>query len=145
MFVLLLLLVGDRLFDPSYQRVDLIELNHKYGENGQHVFDQVIFWERHPGSGKYRVLDWRMVEDAIYFSRRPKLDQSGSMYAVTWSEGGDYFDVRSRIFRESWTQTDPEVLDKKVWPDSCRAKLQTKYGRQKAQETLDKDEENQDR
>jgi len=58
---------------PLSQSVDLIELNHKYAKEGKHTFSQVIFYERVPATGKYRVRDWVLVETQESLDRIPVL------------------------------------------------------------------------
>ena len=62
--------------------VDLIELNHFYDRQGKHVYDQVIFYERHPGNGKYHVRAWCLVEDRESLNRRPLRDEVSNLYRV---------------------------------------------------------------
>ena len=97
------------------RRVDLIELNHFYGQGGDHVFDQVIFWERAPGTGKYRVQDWVLVEDQDVFHRRPRSYVPG-VHTVAWFVNGKLLVVTSPLLKESWTQIDPERRDQEKWP-----------------------------
>ena len=97
------------------RRVDLIELNHFYAQGGDHVFDQVIFWERAPGTGKYRVQDWVLVEDQDVFHRRPRSYVPG-VHTVAWFVNGKLLVVTSPLLKESWTQIDPERRDQEKWP-----------------------------
>lgn len=97
------------------RRVDLIELNHFHGEKGSHVYDQVIFWERIPATGKYRVQDWCLVEDQDVFHRRPRSYTPG-VHTVAWFVNGKLLVVTSPLLKESWTQKDPEREDGKKWP-----------------------------
>jgi hypothetical protein len=103
------------------QSVDLVELNHKYGPNGSHTFSQVIFWERVPENGKYRVRDWVLVETQETLNRIPIL-QNG-VYETCFIRDGIYYHVRSNLFRESWTMHDPEALDAMKWPKDQRRPL----------------------
>ena len=45
------------------EHVALIELNHFYDQTGRHVYDQVIFYERAPETGRFQVRAWCLVED----------------------------------------------------------------------------------
>ena len=40
--------------------VDLIELNHVYNSEGQHVLSQLIFWEHNDRSATEHVIAWRL-------------------------------------------------------------------------------------
>ena len=97
------------------RRVDLIELNHYHDTQGIHVYDQIIFWERIPGNGKYRVQDWVLVEDQDTFHRRPRSYTPG-VHTVAWLVNGKLLVVTSPLLKESWTQHDPERRDQAKWP-----------------------------
>ncbi len=97
------------------RNVDLLELNHYHDAKGVHVYDQVIFWERIPGNGKYRVQDWVLVEDQDYFNRRPRTRTPG-VYEVIWHVNGKLLVITSPMLKESWTQVDPERRDQLKWP-----------------------------
>jgi hypothetical protein len=107
------------------EQTDLIELNHFYDLRGVHIYDQVIFWERHPGSGRYQVRAWILVEDRESLNRRPIKDVASSRWSCT------YFDtealvlrrIHSPLFRESWTQIDPERENKKLLDERLRKLL----------------------
>lgn len=106
---------------PITQSTDMVELNHKYSEQGNHTFSQVIFWERIPATGKYRVRDWVLVEMQESLNRIP-IRRNG-VWETAFVRDGIYYDVRSNLFRESWTQTDPEIEDAKKWPKDQRRPL----------------------
>lgn len=105
--------------------VDLIELNHFYDRQGKHVYDQVIFYERHPGNGKYHVRAWCLVEDRESLNRRPLRDEVSNLYRVDWLDNDQQVrrSIRSRLFRESWTHTDPERTDKRQLDERMRLHL----------------------
>lgn len=105
--------------------VDLIELNHFYDRQGKHVYDQVIFYERHPGNGKYHVRAWCLVEDRESLNRRPVKDAVSDLYRVEWLDSDQQVlrSIRSRLFRESWTHTDPERTDKRQLDERMRLHL----------------------
>jgi hypothetical protein len=121
--VFLALLLGSGSFHalPIREHVDLIELNHKHDERGCHTFSQVIFWERSVANGKYRVRDWVMVDDRESLCSVPS--KQGGIYVSTFVRNGIFYSVRSLLFRESWTQTDPEIEDSKKNPKHLRRLL----------------------
>lgn len=125
MVVLLLLIVlSDIRFvfrEPVHEHADLIEMNHKYHETGNHGFTQIIFWERHPGNGKYRVRDWFLVDDREQLCGIP-MKRSG-IYESHFIKEGYYYIVRSPLCRESWTMHDPEVKDADKHPKNLRRLL----------------------
>lgn len=87
--------------------VDLIELNHCYNDNGEKVFDQVIFWEWHKPSCSHRIIAWRFAE-GLHLIRHTRRG-----YQALWFTGGRLRRVRAPCYRETWTQYDPEVHDRK--------------------------------
>lgn len=125
-----MLLVGNPFRSNVLEETtSLIELNHQYDLKGAAVFDQIIFWERLPETGKYRVRAWTLTD---YDNKEKRLaldiNKSDHIYTVT------YFDVdekanrkiTSRLFRESWTQKDPEREDKKLYDEKTRVGLRKK-------------------
>ncbi len=99
-------------------RVDLIELNHHYDACGNHSFDQLIFWEIDPATERFRVRAWKMQNDV---DAHP-LEVNGT-YQIRITNNGSTTLVQSRMFRESWTQIDPERNDKKRHSESDRIEL----------------------
>jgi hypothetical protein len=113
--------IGSPILPPIGECVDLIELNHKYAPDGKHTFSQVIFYERLPYNGKYRVRDWVLVDDRESLNAIP-IEQNG-VYVSTFVRSGNLYIVRSRMRRESWTQTDPEIEDARIYPKNTRRPL----------------------
>ncbi len=113
---------GDSLI---MERVDLIELNHFYDRQGKHVYDQVIFFERAPDSGRFVVRAWCLVEDRETLSRRPERDLVHGTVQVDWfdSEQKVLRHLTSNLFRESWTQIDPERANKRWLEERNRTSL----------------------
>ncbi len=109
----------------AVEYVDLIELNNFYDQNGKHVYSQVIFYERTPTTGKFQVRAWCMVDESLLLNRRPIKNEATGIYSVDWfdSDGKVSRKTTSRLYRESWSQIDPEVLNKKHHPAELRIKL----------------------
>lgn len=105
--------------------VDLIELNHFYDHQGRHVYDQVIFYEQAPESGRFLVRAWCLVEDRDHQSRRPVKDANSQRYRVSWYDSDQHIHrkIVSQIYRESWTQVDPERANKKIHDEHSRTSL----------------------
>lgn len=105
--------------------VDLIELNHFFDQQGRLVYDQVVFYERAPETGRFQVRAWCLVEDREYLNRRPVKNQETELYQVDWFDTDQRLlrKITSRLYRESWTQVDPERSDKKFHDERLRISL----------------------
>lgn len=108
----------------AFEQVDAIELNHFFDPRGQLVYDQVIFFERTPTTGRFQVRAWCLVDDRETMNRRPLLNDNG-LYECFAVDSNEQLTRRivSRVFRESWSQVDPEREDKKRFPESLRIEL----------------------
>ncbi len=113
-----------RLESDASEYVDCLELNHFYGAKGEHVFDQVIFYAIDPATRKLQVRGWCIVEDRDVLNRRP-VKSAGGIYRVDWIETNNRVNrtITSRMYRESWTQIDPERENKTVLPEGLRIGL----------------------
>jgi len=125
---------GHRIIE---EQVDMIELNHFFDPQGRHVYDQVIFYHVAPETGKFRVRAWCLIEDRESLSRRPLRDPHTSTARVEWYDENQKIVRRltSKLFRESWTQVDPERSDKVQLEEKlrlsladCPSKTQPSYG-----------------
>ena len=105
--------------------VDLIELNHFYDQQGRLVYDQVIFYERPPETGRFQVRAWCLVEDREDLNRRPIKNYQTQLYQVDWYDTDQRIlrKVTSRLYRESWTQVDPERANKKLHDERLRISM----------------------
>jgi hypothetical protein len=101
-------------------RVDLCELNHFYNEHGQLVFDQLIFYDWCPVAGRFQVRAWRMVKSPW---QSPQRDWHRDGWWVLWIDGDRLRVVHADAFRETWTQYDPEVVERDHLPPSLRKGL----------------------
>jgi len=104
--------------------VDLIELNHFHDHRGRLVYDQVIFYERTPTTGRFQVRSWCLANDEQP-NRRPVKNETSGLYQVDWFDTDQQTlrKITSRLYRESWSQVDPERENKKVHPDGLRVGL----------------------
>jgi hypothetical protein len=108
--------------DVSRDRVDLVEVNHFYDDAGRHVFDQVIFYDWSPLDCRHVVRAWRMVKNPAQLPKRNWIDDT---YTATWNDGDVLREVRAGSMRESWTQYDPELLERDYLPKEKRRELRT--------------------
>ena len=102
------------------ERVDLIELNHFFDENGRHVFDQVIFYQWSTTHNRYHVQAWRLVKDP---AQLPKQTWKPAGHRCVWYDEGMLRSVFAEAFRETWTQIDPERSNRQLLPQDQRTGL----------------------
>jgi hypothetical protein len=103
----------------AQEYVDMIEINHFYDCRGCHVYDQVIFWRQNPATLRYQVASWILCDEQTKYPVR----LADGLIHCRWQDGKQLRDVRSRMVRESWTQTDPERQDQRKLPELDRCGL----------------------
>jgi hypothetical protein len=106
--------------DITVDRVDLIEVNHYYDEQGRHVFDQTIFYDWSAEQSRYNVRAFRMLKSP---GQMPHRDWRGGGYVAIWHDGSVLRKVEASTFRESWTQYDPELVERDYLPKDQRREL----------------------
>jgi hypothetical protein len=94
-----------------------MELNAFFDCKGRLCFEQVIFWDFSRTNGCPEVRAWRMVCDNDLHNRRPVKSEATGLWVSEWTEQGKRYRIVSRQYRESFSQIDPEVLDRKKLPD----------------------------
>jgi hypothetical protein len=104
------------------ESVDLIELNHFYDEHGRLVFDQVIFYDWSASEARYNVRAWRLVKNP---AQLPQRDWAAGGYTAMWHDGEQIRHLRSKSIRETWTQYDPELVEREYLPKERRKELRT--------------------
>lgn len=104
----------------AQDRVDVVELNHFYDENGRLVFDQVIFWEWCRDSERFQIVAWRLLKTP---TQVPLRDWQRGGYVTIWMDASRLRYVRGTAFRESWSQVDPELLERQYKPTGERKEL----------------------
>ncbi len=90
--------------------VDIIELNHVYDGDGQLVLRQLIFWEWRPQAARHHVVAWRLWKVG---EPRPLRDWPRGGYTLLFHDGQILRCVRAEVFRETWTQFDREISDRR--------------------------------
>jgi len=103
-------------------QVDLIEVNHYHDEHGKLVFDQIIFYDWSPHDSRYHVRAWRLLKRPAQLPRRNWRD--GGFTAV-WRDGEVLRMVRAKAVRETWTQHDPELVERNYLPKDQRRELRS--------------------
>ena len=101
-------------------RVDLVELNHFYDDQGRLVFDQLIFYEWSSDDARYQVRAWRLVKNG---AQLPQRNLQGKGYDCLWQDGDALLQVHTSALRESWTQYDPELIEREYLPKDRRREL----------------------
>ncbi|MEX2173830.1 MAG: hypothetical protein WD872_05670 [Pirellulaceae bacterium] len=106
--------------DVAREQVDLIEVNHFYDEQGRLVFDQVIFYDWAPEQSRHMVRAWRLVKNP---AQLPERDWREGGYQAVWQDGEVLRQVHARSMRETWTQYDPELVEREYLPKERRKEL----------------------
>ena len=107
----------------SEERVDLIEINHFHDDQGRPVFDQIIFYDWSPADQRYQIRDWRLLKNA---NQVPLRSTSDGDYVAVWNDFKSRDALRktqAKLVRESWTQYDPELVEREFLPEGKRRKL----------------------
>lgn len=116
-------------------RCDLIELNHFYDAKGAYIYDQVIFWKLDVPTGKFHVSSWCLADRNMVYDI-PEKTASGWIVRHL-NQKGKRINIKAPMFRESWTQIDPEREDKKFLREDLRIDILNSYPRMKIPETLE--------
>lgn len=111
--------------DPSDKsvlrdRVDLMEVNHFYDERGKLVFNQIIYYDWSDERCRYMVRDWKLLKTS---SQVPVKDWQTDEYVAVWFDGDLLRVVRCPLLHETWTQYDPELVEREFLPKDRRALL----------------------
>jgi hypothetical protein len=102
------------------QRVDLIELNHFVDEEGREVFRQVIFYDWSAAHRRFHVRAWRLIKQE---SQLPQRRWNPARYECTWHDDALLREVWAPQMRETWTQQDPERVNRALLPEDQRVPL----------------------
>jgi len=103
--------------------VDLVEVNHYHDAKGQHVFDQLIFYDWSSQKRRFQVRAWRLIKSESQFPRR---DHRSGTWLVRWHDDGVMREVTASSQRETWTQYDPELAERANLPQDQRLDLSTR-------------------
>ena len=115
-------------FDADRKLVDFVQgrvdkLNHFYDDLGRHAYDQVIFYEWSPDYRRFHVIAWCLVENDT--SRIPIREAGSRDYVTRWYDRDSKIqrEVRSKLYRETWSQVDPERANKRLIEEKYRVSL----------------------
>ena len=106
--------------DIAVETVDLIEVNHFYDEQGRLVFDQCLFYDWSSADGRHMLRAWRLVKNP---SQLPQRDWEHGGHTAIWQDGAVLRKVRAGSLRESFTQYDPELVERGFLPKELRRDL----------------------
>lgn len=106
--------------DIVRQRVDMIELNHFVDDDGREVFRQVIFYDWSKVHRRFHVRAWRLIK---HDSQVPQRRWKPPIYQCTWHDDGLLRQVWAPQLRETWTQQDPERVNRALLPEDQRIPL----------------------
>jgi hypothetical protein len=102
------------------EQVDLIELNHFIDDEGREVFRQLVFYDWSEFEKRFHVRAWRLIKCEQQLPRRFWKPQR---YECRWHDDGVSKTVSARQLRETWTQQDPERVNRKFLPEDQRVPL----------------------
>lgn len=105
--------------------VDLVEINHFYDENGRHVFDQLIFYDWSAEESRFQVRAWRLLKTP---SQIPQRNWKRGEFESVWHDGEVLRKIHAASFRETWTQYDPELVERAALPREQRRELHRPRG-----------------
>ncbi|MEM6470341.1 MAG: hypothetical protein AAF802_12365 [Planctomycetota bacterium] len=100
--------------------VDLVEYNHFLDDNGREVFRQVVFFDWSPERHQFEVRAWRLIKHP---SQVPAKDFRSDTYVTRWQDKTVERVVHAESLRETWSQRDPERVNREIIPESQREPL----------------------
>ena len=96
-------------------RVDLIERNHVIClQTGTERLEQVIYWRWDERTNGRRVVAWRM------FRGPSRVVRIGDEIRESWEDGPVRREIWARRYVETWTDVDPELIDRERLPVDLR-------------------------
>lgn len=107
-FMLLLLLT--LVFFPT-EKADLFEINRLYSDTCEPSLIQVIVWDWHEPSHKYRCQGWISLDNPTKYPRRTI---NGWRLLINNKE------VEAKFLYKTYTYFDPEVADRELFPPENR-------------------------
>lgn len=121
-FLLFLLLSVSSSDTVLRDDVDLVEVNHYHDERGRPVFDQLIFYDWSEQRKRFHVRGWRLIKSDRQLPRR---SYYADTYRIMWHDDGVLREVTAKSMRETWTQHDPELVEREYLPQDQRRDLKS--------------------
>ena len=101
-------------------QVDLIELNHFVDKEGREVFQQTVFYDWSKTHRQFHVRAWRLVRHS---RQLPKRKWNPNRYVCVWLGKQGRRQVSAPQMRETWTQQDPERVNRPLLSEDMRQPL----------------------
>jgi len=100
--------------------VDLVEINHFCDDYGRAILHQMIFYDWCPETQRYQVRDWQPLRKSYQY---PTKDWRKDCHVAVWFDKGVKRVVEADLIRETWTQYDPELVERNYLPPDERTGL----------------------
>ncbi len=100
--------------------VDLVEVNHYHDARGQQGAGQLIFYDWSSQQRRFQVRAWRLIKTD---SQLPRRDHRNGTWLIRWHDEGVMREVTAKSRRETWTQYDPELIERENLPQEQRLDL----------------------
>jgi len=117
MLGVLLLCVVPQPDNIARDHVEILERNSYYDENGRLVFVQIIGWQ----AGHVRF--WKLLTNGQQPSKDVVLQELPPGAKISFDDNGILRQIWSFSYAETWTQFDPELLDRELLPKDQRQPL----------------------
>jgi hypothetical protein len=115
------LAVLPRLSEPVADSCAVIELNTTYDFDGRELFKQNIYWLWNERLGRLECRGFNIIK---HESQIPRPDCCGRKhYTTLWRDGEVNRLVVADSFKETWTQHDPELVEREYLPKELRREL----------------------
>lgn len=95
--------------------VDRIEVNHYHDAKCKHVFTQLVFWDWSEQRRRYDIREWRLMKRETMQPRK-----INGRYVCRWTEDGCLREVTAASCSETWTQRDPELIEREYLSEEQR-------------------------
>lgn len=107
--------------DVVRERVDMIEVNRFYDDQGRLVFDQLLFYEW--DGERHQLHAWRMIKTD---NQIPEYSHGRKVWSATFKDGDVLRRIDAGYTRETITQYDPELSEREHLPKEKRRELRAK-------------------
>ena len=131
LFLLLFAIVpNDHVLHDNF---DKVEVNHFYDDQGRHVFDQVLWYDWEKIYNRHTVHAWRLVKLP---GQIPTLNRDTDLYESLFDDHDNLRKVTAKYMVETWTQFDPELIDREFLPKERRRELSHPQNTKKSKELI---------